>query len=209
MTNGVKVPCSTCRIHSLYSFLFSFLFTSYALQNSLLIFWFAAGFSWPLHQRPRALALLSDLFTVFSGNISLLNGCNFGPTRTSLQNSVNKFAVLFRMWLWRKVTILPFGHWRACCKLNILPHPQWLGIRFYLQPYLIGPYLIGSRSQKLYLFKFTRFLWSWELWAKKTHQLRDLDHIFFSHLSSFHFLWFQNVFQSIISHIFYLLLLMI
>ena len=107
------------------------------------------------------------------------------------------------------VTILPFGHWRACCKLNILPHPQWLEIRFYLQPYLIGPYLIGSRSQKLYLFKFTRFLWSWELWAKKTHQLRDLDHIFFSHLSSFHFLWFQNVFLSIISHIFYLLLLMI
>ena len=37
---------------------------------------------------------------------------------------------------------------RACCWLNVLPHTQWLGIRFSLQPYLID-----SRFQKLCLFR--------------------------------------------------------
>lgn len=38
--------------------------------------------------------------------------------------------------MWRKVTNSPPGHWRVRCKLNVLPHPQGLGIRFSIQPYL-------------------------------------------------------------------------
>ena len=40
------------------------------------------------------------------------------------------------------------GHWRACCKLNVLSHVQWLEIHFGIQPYLID-----RRSQKLWLFR--------------------------------------------------------
>ena len=138
MTNGVKVGCLTCKIHSLYCFFFLLLSMYYKILCYYMVLRLGSEplrqkkLFWPLHQSPLALTFLSDLFAVFSGNISPLNGCNCGPIPSSFQNSVNKFTVLFRIWLWRKVTIPPFGHWRARCKLNILPHAQWLGIRFYL-----------------------------------------------------------------------------
>ena len=158
MTSEVKVPCSTCRISSLYCFFFPFSFISYDLRSSWLTYRFAVGLKtltsknapWPVNQKPRALISTlawSDLFVVLSEIVSPLKGCSCGSTRTSFQTSVNNFT-LVRVWLWRKVTNPPFGHWRVCFKLNVLSHAQWLGIRFNLQPYLID-----SRSQKLCWFR--------------------------------------------------------
>ena len=112
MSNRVKVPCSTCRIRLLYCFFFSFLFTSYDLWSSWLTYHYAVGSKMlksqnatlPVNQKPRALisALAwSDLFAVFSENVSLLNGCSCSSTRTSLQTSVNKLANVFRTCSWR------------------------------------------------------------------------------------------------------------
>ena len=159
MTGGVKIPCSTCRVHSVYCFFFSFSFTSYDLRNSWLTYRFAVGLKTltslnatePVNQKPCSqISTLawSDLFAVFSENVSPLNGCSCGSTRTSLQTSVDKFAVVFWIWLWRKVTNPPFGLRRACCKLNVLQHAHWLRICFDLPPYLIN-----NRSQKLCLFR--------------------------------------------------------
>ena len=137
MTSGVKFPCSTCKIGSLYSysFFFSFLFNLYDLRSFWLTYRFAVGLktltlknaTWPVNQKPRVLAstlVWSDLFEVFSENVSPLNGYNYGSTRTSLQGPVHKFAIVFRIWLWHKVSNPPFGHWRACYKINVLPHAQ-------------------------------------------------------------------------------------
>ena len=107
--------------------------------------------TWPVNQKPRALISTqawSDILAVFSENVSPLNGCSCGSTQTFFQTSVNKFAVVFRIWLWRKVTNPPLGNWRACCKLNVLPQAQWLGIRFNLRSYLIS-----SVSQNCCLFR--------------------------------------------------------
>ena len=111
MSNGVKVPCSTGRIRSLYCFFYSFSFTLYDLRSCWSTYHFAVELktltsknaTLPVYQKPRALisALAwSDLFAVFSENVSPRNGCSCGSTRTSLQNSVSKFAIVFRIWLW-------------------------------------------------------------------------------------------------------------
>ena len=111
MSNGVKVPCSTGRIRSLYCFFFSFSFTLYDLRSCWSTYRFAVGLktltsknaTLPVYQKPRALISTlawSDLFAVFSENVSPLNGCSCGSTRTSLPNWVSKFAIVFRIWLW-------------------------------------------------------------------------------------------------------------
>lgn len=100
--------------------------------------------------------------------------------------SVNKFAVYFEYWSWRKVRNSPCGYWRVCCKLNELPHAQWRRICFNLRPYLMD-----SRSRNFAYLEYTLLLWLRELWAKKAHQFRDLNHFLFFLLSSFYFWWFR------------------
>ena len=155
ITSGVKVPCSTCRIHSLYCFFFSFSFTWYNLRSPWLIYCFTVRLktltsktaTWSVNQKPRPLISTlawSDIFAVFSENDSPFNGCSWVLHRHLCKLQSN---VVFRIWLWCKVTNPPFGHWRACCKLDELPHAQWLGIHFNLQQYLID-----NKTQKICLF---------------------------------------------------------
>ena len=216
MTSGVKVPCSTWRIRSLCCFFFLFSFTSYYLGSSGLKYRFVVGLkvltsknaTWPVNRKPRALISTlawSDFLAVFSENISPLNGYSCGSTRKSLQTSVHRLVAAFRIWLWRKVTNLPFGHWKACCKLNLLPHTQWHGIRFNLQPYLID-----SRSQKLCLFRMYPSSLIGRVVSQEDVPVSRFRSFCFSFLWA-HFISynFENLFLSIVFHRLYLLFLII
>ena len=99
-------------------------------------------------------------------------------------------SVILRICLWCKVTNPLFGHWRECCKLNVLPQVQWLGIRFGLRPYLIN-----SRFQKLCLFR----IYPSSLMGRVVSQ----EDVPVSRFRSFYFLYSELISYLMISRIFF------
>ena len=96
-TSGVKLPCSTRRIRSLYNLFFSFSLYSYAFVNSIFAYLLALGLkprtsknsNWPASQNPRAAIsnlTSSPIAVIFISNVSPDNFCKWGSTLTSFAN---------------------------------------------------------------------------------------------------------------------------
>ena len=127
MTSGVRVPFSTCRVRSLYFFCFSFLFNYYDLRSSCLTHRFAVGLktlrsknaTWPVNQKHAHwhqlyLDLIDSQFSrkVFHPSAAAIVVLHGHPCKML----VNRFAVYFGYWSWRKVRNSSCGYWRVCCK---------------------------------------------------------------------------------------------
>ena len=140
---GVNDPCSTWRIHWLYSHFFSFSFFLWT-AGRLWCKWHLANELKTLTSQKTVCPLIYNtladasalawllLFEDF-GKSSPVIGISKDSTTTFLQTSPSISGVRFLSWLCLVTTSSPFGQEKACCKLNKYPKTQSVNKLVYIK----------------------------------------------------------------------------